>query len=58
MTSIAFYLRTSTSAVERVVFEAADVNGCFDKFRLSEHMGRSVAYTESLGAVEPLVVLA
>jgi hypothetical protein len=58
MTSIAFYLHTSTSAVERVVFEAADVNGCFDRFRLSEHMGRSVAYTESLGAVEPLVVLA
>jgi hypothetical protein len=58
MTSIAFYLRTSTCAVERVVFEAADVNGCFDKFRLSAHMGRRVAYTESLGAVEPLVVLA
>ena len=57
MTSIAFYLHTNTTAVERVEFSAADVNGCYDKFRLSPYMGRSIAYTESLGMVEPLVVL-
>jgi hypothetical protein len=56
MTSIAFYLRTETTAVEEIVFSGADVNACWDRFMLEIGTSRSLAYTKDLGPQVPLVV--
>ena len=56
MTSIAFYLHTNTTTVERIVIEAPTIAGCYTEF-VARHGLRSVAYTESLEKIKPLVTM-